>query len=360
MKLSAVHWAAAVGLGLGILSGCGGMDSGPRGGASDAAGTTFLAGGSSALAGTGGSPSSAGTADPGGSPATGGQPTAGAAAGGSAPQGKPCGPAWMAGTNYHPGDIVLFKGAYYIAEFENPGYDPTISTYFWNPYTCSMDGGGGGTTGAGGSAPMGDSSFDDVVSEQLFNQMFPQRNQFYTYQGLVDATRKYSAFAGTGTDEQKKREAAAFLANVARETGELVYIEQIARDVYCQSSAKCPCEPGKEYYGRGPIQISWNYNYCSAGAALGYDLRGQPELVAQNATVAWATGLWFWMTQRGAGSFTPHDAITGGHGFGETIRSINGDVECNGGSAEGVNSRVDFYKRFCQLLGVDPGDTLTC
>jgi predicted chitinase len=286
-------------------------------------------------------------------------PTAGASPGGSSSTGTPCGPAWVAGTTYAEGAIVQFGGAYYIAEHENPGYDPTISTYFWDPYTCTTDMGGGAGGGAGG-APMGDSSFDDIVTEAMFNQMFPDRKPFYTYQGLVDATRKYSAFSGTGTDDQRKREAAAFLANVARETGELIYIEQIAKDVLCQASAKCPCEPGKSYYGRGPLQISWNYNYCSAGTALGYDLRAMPELVAQNATIAWATGLWFWMTQRGAGSFTPHEAITADHGFGETIRSINGDVECNGGSAEGVSSRVDFYQRFCQILGVTPGDNLTC
>jgi chitinase len=190
--------------------------------------------------------------------------------------------------------------------------------------------------------------------------MFPDRNGFYTYQGLVEATRKYAGFAASGSDDQKKREVAAFLANVARETGELVYIEQIQKDVLCSASAKCPCAAGKLYYGRGPIQISWNYNYCSAGEALGYDLVNQPELVAQNATIAWATGLWFWMTQRGAGQHTPHDAIVGDYGFGETIRSINGDVECNGGSTEGVTSRVAFYQRFCQILGVTFGDKLSC
>jgi hypothetical protein len=329
----------------------------------DAAGSSPVnSGGSNALAGTGGAAMNvAGSTAPGGSPTMGGSaPVAGSSTGGSAPMGKPCGPAWVAGTMYAQGAIVLFQGSYYIAEHENPGYDPTISTYFWNPYTCSTDGGGNGMGGSGGAAPIGDSAFASIVSEQLFHQMFPDRNDFYTYQGLVEATLKYPVFAGIGTDEQRKREAAAFLANVARETGELVYIEQIAKDVLCQPSASCPCEPGKSYYGRGPIQISWNYNYCTAGKALNYDLRAQPELVAQNPTIAWATGLWFWMTQRGAGTTTPHSAITGGSGFGETIRSINGDVECNGKSPEGVNSRVDFYQRFCQLLGVTPGDKLTC
>jgi predicted chitinase len=271
--------------------------------------------------------------------------------------GMPCGPAWMSGTNYSTGDIVQYMGSYYQASHDNPGYDPTISTYFWDPYVCSSSGGMGGS---GGMGPVGPTAFSGIVSEQLFNQMFPQRNQFYTYQGLVAATAKYPMFASTGSADQQKREVAAFLANVARETGELVYIEQIAKDMYCSSSANCACEPGKEYYGRGPLQISWNYNYCSAGAALGYDLRAQPELVSTNATVAWATGLWFWMTQHGAGNYTSHEAITGDHGFGETIRSINGDVECNGGSPDGVNSRVGFYQKFCQMLGVDPGANLTC
>ena len=351
-----------VGSGLlwGVLLGCGDGAAGPRDLGNDSAGSGPLTmGGSTTNPGAGGSTTASG-GSVGGSTSTAGTSTAGA--GGNPVAGKPCGPAWVKGTTYAEGAIVLFGGAYYIAEHENPGYDPLVSTYFWEPYTCATDGGGngGGGTGAGGTGPVGDSAFDDIVSEQLFSQMFPDRNPFYTYQGLIDATRKYPAFGGTGSDEQKKREAAAFLANVARETGELIYIEQIQKDVLCSSSAKCPCEPGKSYYGRGPIQISWNYNYCTAGDALGYNLRQQPELVATNATVAWATGLWFWMTQRGAGSFTPHDGIVGDHGFGETIRSINGDVECNGGSPEGVTSRVNFYGKFCQMLGVTPGPNETC
>ena len=356
--------AASLGLGLGLLFGCGGAVDGPRQPPADAAaGTAAMTAGGSAVTnpGSGGSTSVVAGGSAGGTSSTiaGASATGGVA--GSVSMGKPCGPAWVAGSTYVAGDIVQFMGSYYQASHDNPGYDPTVSTFFWDPFSCSSDGPGtGGASGTGGTGPLGDSAFDNVVSEQLFNQMFPQRNKFYTYQGLVDATRKYPMFAGTGSADQQKREVAAFLANVARETGELVYIEQIAKDVYCSSSAKCPCEAGKQYYGRGPIQISWNYNYCSAGAALGYDLRAQPELVSQNATVAWATGLWFWMTQRGAGSFTPHEAITADHGFGETIRSINGDVECNGGSAEGVNSRVNFYQKFCQMLGVDPGTNLTC
>jgi predicted chitinase len=275
---------------------------------------------------------------------------------------KVCGQAWVGGMTYAAGAIVSFQGAYYIAEHENPGYDPVVSTYFWAPYDC--EGGGGGDTiamgGSGNKPPVGESAFDDVVSEQLFNEIFPGRDSFYTYQGLVEATKYYPAFAGTGTEDDRKREAAAFLANVARETGELRYIEQIEKDLYCSPRANCPCEPNKQYFGRGPIQISWNYNYCAAGEALGLDLRGDPDAVAQDATIAWETGLWFWMTQSGAGSGTPHNNITGGAGFGETIRNINGGQECGGKWPEAVQSRVGFYQKFCQVLGVAPGDKQEC
>jgi predicted chitinase len=293
--------------------------------------------------------------------------SAGTSAGGSGQGGgstEMCGEVWAAGTLYAAGDVVFYEpdGNYYVAEYENPGYDPIISTYFWEPYAC--EGGSGGTgsggMGSGGTGNVGTSGFTEIVSENQFNQMFPDRDQFYTYQGLVEAAADYPEFASTGTLETRKREAAAFLANVARETGHLIYIEQIQKADYCASSAACPCEPGKQYYGRGPIQISWNYNYCAAGTALGYDLRAQPELVAQNAHIAWATGLWFWNTQTGAGSYTPHAAMVDGHGFGETIRSINGSVECGGGPSEGVQARVDFYTQFCALLGVTTGDNLTC
>jgi chitinase len=189
--------------------------------------------------------------------------------------------------------------------------------------------------------------------------MFPGRNGFYSYQGLVQATSSYPSFAATGDDTAKKREIAAFLANVNHETGGLVYIEEIEKADYCSPSPGCPCAPGKRYYGRGPIQISWNFNYCAAGAALGLPLQSQPELVAQDSRVAWQTGLWFWMTSTGAGSATCHNAIVGGS-FGQTIQTINGSLECGGRNPGAVQSRVDAYRRFCSMLGVDPGANVGC
>jgi chitinase len=68
---------------------------------------------------------------------------------------------WQQGTNYHTGDVVMFQGHFYIATHDNPGYDPTISTWFWSPHDCTSTGGAGGSGGAGGKGGEGASSDGD-------------------------------------------------------------------------------------------------------------------------------------------------------------------------------------------------------
>ncbi|NBD24809.1 chitinase [Paenibacillus sp. T1] len=202
-----------------------------------------------------------------------------------------------------------------------------------------------------------------LVTEQQFNQIFPGRNPFYTYSGLVAAAGAYPGFANTGDATVRKQEAAAFLANVYHETGGLYYIvEQNTANYghYADYNSHYQVAPGKQYYGRGPLQISWNFNYGAAGEALGLPLLSNPDLVAQDASVAWKTALWFWNTQTGAGSVTGHDAMVQSRGFGETIRTINGALECNRGGGGPVQSRVEQYKRITGILGVNPGNNLSC
>jgi predicted chitinase len=203
-----------------------------------------------------------------------------------------------------------------------------------------------------------------VVSEAQFNQMFPNKNGFYTFQGLTDATGAYPAFTTSGDDATQKREAAAFLANVSHETGGLQYTVELNTanySHYCDNTQPYGCPAGQSaYYGRGPLQLSWNFNYKAAGDALGIDLLNNPYLVEKDATVAWKTGLWFWNSQTGAGKMTGHDAMANGAGFGESIRSINGALECNGNNADQMNHRVELYKQYAGILGVDPGGNLTC
>ncbi|MFF7236827.1 glycoside hydrolase family 19 protein [Streptomyces collinus] len=260
-------------------------------------------------------------------------------------------PDWVAGRSYRTGDIVRYSdGKAYVAEHDNPGYDPVISTWYWDPYACD----------SGSGTPAG--TF--VVSEAQFNQMFPNRNSFYSYSGLTAALGAYPAFANSGSDTVRKQEAAAFLANVNHETGGLVYVvEQDTANYphYCDWGRPYGCPAGQAaYYGRGPIQLSWNFNYKAAGDALGIDLLDNPWLVQNDAAVAWKTALWYWNTQTGPGSMTPHSAMVNSAGFGQTIRSINGSLECDGKNPAQVQSRVDAYQRFTQILGTSPGGNLSC
>ncbi|GIJ51767.1 chitinase [Virgisporangium aliadipatigenens] len=270
-------------------------------------------------------------------------------------------PNWAAGQFYAEGSIVKYtNGQYYKATHENPGYDPVISTWFWSPFSCT---GGGGTNPGGGNTGGGNTS-GFVVSEAQFNAMFPGRRQdFYTYAGLVTALKKYPAFANTGDDTRKKQEAAAFLANVNHETGGLVHVDEINQAVwgnYCDRSQPYGCPAGQTaYHGRGPIQLSWNFNYKAAGDALGIDLLGNPNLVATDSSVSWMTGIWYWMTGTGAAGMTSHAAMSGGHGFGVTIRAIN-SIECAGAHPDQVQSRINAYNKFAGILGVSPGGNLSC
>lgn len=278
-------------------------------------------------------------------------------------------PNWVKGKPYAVGDIVRFTdGKNYVCVNANDGLDPVVSNWYWDEYTATS--GQTGTTPAATSVSQSGASSNFVVTEAQFNQMLPNRNAFYTYAGLTTAAKAYPAFCTTGDDTVKKQEAAAFLANVNQESGGLMYVTELNTanySHYCDASQPYGCPAGQAmYYGRGPLQLSWNYNYKAAGDALGIDLLNDPDLVETDAAVSWKTALWFWMTSTGAGKMTCHDAIVNGHGFGETIRTINGALECGpnrvADAAVKVQRRVDAYESYTAILGVSAGDKtkLTC
>ncbi|WP_437837888.1 glycosyl hydrolase family 18 protein [Sorangium sp. So ce1153] len=73
------------------------------------------------------------------------------------PGGESCSyPQWQEGQWYDEGAIVNYEGAAYVAEHGNPGYIPTVSTYFWEPHPgCSEspDPGPGPGPAPGGGLP---------------------------------------------------------------------------------------------------------------------------------------------------------------------------------------------------------------
>ncbi|MDP9814650.1 glycoside hydrolase family 19 protein [Spirilliplanes yamanashiensis] len=253
---------------------------------------------------------------------------------------------WQAGTDYPAGSVVRYtNGQCYRAKHANPGYDPIISTWFWEPTTCS----GGGTTNP--PPPSNPGAFP--VTEAQFNQMFPSRIPFYTYGGLVNAAQKYVAFTEGAAG---KLEVVAFLANIAHESGGLKYTVELNTanyPNYCDASRPYGCPAGRAmYYGRGPMQLSWNFNYKAAGDALGRDLLNNPNLVATDATIAFETAVWYWMTQNGPGTRPAHVAIRA-NDFNGTVRAINGSIECNGGNPAQVQSRINNLENFARIAGVN-------
>lgn len=236
-----------------------------------------------------------------------------------------------------------------------------------------------GSTPTPPSPPPGSSNFTNILSRQTYEAMFPNRNSLYSYDGLVSAAAKYPNFCNQGTDTQRRREAAAFLANIAHETSGLKYIEELAcinggcENTYCdRNNNTYPCVPGRSYHGRGPMQLSWNYNYGAAGRALGVDLLSNPDLVKSDGAIAFSTGLWFWMTAQSpkpschavmSGGWTPDpsDANKGRTaGFGMTINIINGGLECGKPTNDKVERRVRFYRQFCQMLAVTAENNVYC
>nr|AAT40738.1 basic chitinase 2-2 [Nepenthes khasiana]AAT40739.1 basic chitinase 2-2 [Nepenthes khasiana] len=241
------------------------------------------------------------------------------------------------------------------------------------------------------SSSGGDPS--SLVTRDKFNQMLKHRNDggcpakgFYTYDAFIAAAKSFPAFAATGDAATRKREIAAFLAQTSHETtggwasapdgpyawGYCYLREQGNPGSYCVQSAQWPCVAGKKYYGRGPIQISYNFNYGAAGKAIGVDLLNNPDLVEKDPVVSFKTAIWFWMTPQSpkpscheviTGRWTPSAADKSAGrvpGFGVVTNIINGGVECGHGQDARVADRIGFYKRYCDILGVGYGNNLDC
>ncbi|KAK9288111.1 hypothetical protein L1049_016559 [Liquidambar formosana] len=237
-------------------------------------------------------------------------------------------------------------------------------------------------------------SLRHLISKNLFHAMFLHGDDtacpahgFYKYTSFIRAARSFPTFGNTGNPTTRRREIAAFLAQISHETtggwatapdgpyawGLCFKEETSPPSNYCNSTNKMwPCYPGKSYKGRGPIQLSWNYNYGPAGKALGFNGLEDPDIVSNNSVIAFKTGLWFWMTEQKpkpschdvmVGRYVPTEADLAANrtaGYGLVTNIINGGLECGIHNDSRVNDRIGYFKRYAMLFHVDTGPNLDC
>ncbi|XP_023003944.1 endochitinase-like [Cucurbita maxima] len=241
--------------------------------------------------------------------------------------------------------------------------------------------------------PNAGSGVGRIITAAVFDQLLKYRNDprcrsngFYTYNAFLTAARSFPAFGTTGDDATRRRELAAFLAQTSHETTGgwptapdgpyawgYCFVRELRQDAYCRSpDPEWPCAPGQKYFGRGPIQLTHNYNYGQAGRALDLNLLNNPDLVATDPIVSFRTAIWFWMTPQG-NKPSSHDVIIGrwqpsnvdraagrAAGYGVITNIINGEFECGSGPNDRATSRIGFYTSYCNLLGVTMGPNLDC
>lgn len=274
-------------------------------------------------------------------------------------------------------------------------------------------------------------SVASFFTEKEFNDLYPIRDPFYTYRAFIKAVnelgqikvkvekRSVSIYKLTRTDKKtgiakiirqddewnenwakakpytfwdidygnfcsekdlvtNKKELAAFLAHISHETRHgqngqyndgLMYTHELNTTLpYISDNDTYPPVQGKLYYGRGPLQLSYNGNYGYASDCIFGDktiLLNNPDLITTDAVVAFKTAIYFWMTPQTAkpsahnvmaGNWKPTaDDIAKGRtpGFGMTINIVNGAEECNKGEAVfPMTDRAGYYQYFLKKLGV--------
>lgn len=131
---------------------------------------------------------------------------------------------------------------------------------------------------------------------------------------------------------------AAFIAQLAHESGQFRYVRELASGAAYEGRKDLGnTKPGDgvRYRGRGLIQITGRANYASCGQALGANFIDQPELLEQ-PQYATKSACWFWK-DRGL------NELADAGEFEKITRRINGGLN-------GLADRKAFYFLARQVL----------
>ena len=161
---------------------------------------------------------------------------------------------------------------------------------------------------------------------------------------------------------------AAFLGNVAQETGELRYSTELAPPSYTQPCTLSTCGASYgSFWGRGSLQVTcWGGNPCSAYqdcVTEGY-ISSLDEIddISTKPAAAWGSGILFWMSNTGVGGKGPASKYVAQKSFGGTYDVINGAIECPAGVKDSrVANRIKNFKASAEAMGIDVSSwTMTC
>ena len=207
-----------------------------------------------------------------------------------------------------------------------------------------------------------------------------------------NVTVDFAHFLNRSDQTNNKRELAAFLANISKETNGgwqtigsgssgdratwgLYFVHETNTSTkYADAgSTEFPPNWSQYYYGRGPIQLTWNYNYGQFSKFLYNDkqiLLDDPGALERDGVLAFKSAIWFWMLPqcpKPSCHQVMHDlwvpeagGYAGGSkmykkGFLHTNNIINGGLECRSGSSSGFTDKVylrsELFKYYMGIMG---------
>lgn len=184
----------------------------------------------------------------------------------------------------------------------------------------------------------------DIVSLHILQAITPKVTEG-TLEKYLPWLNQYMEEYGIDTPHR----AAAFLAQIAHESGEFRYTRELGSDSYLEKYdtgqlatrlGNTPADDGdgQLYRGRGLIQITGADNYRACGRGLGVDLLTYPELL-ESPQFAVASACWYW----GSRSL---------NGYADNGNFLSITKRINGGT-NGHQQRVMYWNRAKAAYGIE-------
>lgn len=175
-----------------------------------------------------------------------------------------------------------------------------------------------------------------TVNIDQLGQIMPLARRSGRAATYIDGINKYMAAFDINTPLR----AAHFLAQIAHESAELRYTEEIASGAAYEGRkdlGNTQKGDGKRFKGRGFIQITGRANYTKYAKFCGYDVVAKPELLARQPGCI-RSACWFWQT---------HDlnAAADADAFITITKRINGGTN-------GLDSRRAYLTRAKKAFGI--------